>query len=426
MHELPEVATRRAELGDVTNTTAQPAGSQSSEVPPPCEAVTSEQPAEPSEQLQAPAVDLVKQWASESFTSATGVRVELPALAVLYQETNGLLINAKQATSELFVMKKFKTLVCRSPERPDLALSQEEALGWLLAYARGRLLLDHEARPIGKYAGTQAAAAKKLLDGVRDAVKSRKSKARTKGASPEELAAMDAKAAQDSAAIREAEFKLKHMPAANTVIVERRVAKPAICQGCYRAVCSDPPSPLQARFGRPCPCIWGPDVQPEDPQPTSKGAVARAHAEWDMWSRFPEAGMAIAVVDQLENLYTWHDEGGAHMGYDDDLKPIKKPITQQQIDAQTQHCKLALERLRAVVPEISPVAFVCEPCLADEHNSMPCPYGFGRLPKWPWGLHLEPLGFCGVDCSCEVLREGRARVVTASLGAWPDVCVFPW
>jgi hypothetical protein len=197
------------------------------------------------------------------------------------------------------------------------------------------------------------------------------------------------------------------MPAANTQIVERRAIKRAICTGCTRALCSDEHSPLQVRFGCPCPCIWGPDQQPDDPQPTSKGAVARAHAEWDRWCRFPKAGMAIAIADQLEKLYTWLDEGGATVGYDRDngCKPIKKPTTQQQIDAQTQQYTLALERLSAVVPEdmVSPGAFTCEPCLADERNSIPCPYGFGRLPRWPWGLHLEPLGFCGVKCSCEVL-----------------------
>ena len=39
-------------------------------------------------------------------------------------------------------------------------LSQEEALGWLLAHARGRRLLVEEARPIGKVAAKQAGVAK--------------------------------------------------------------------------------------------------------------------------------------------------------------------------------------------------------------------------------------------------------------------------
>jgi hypothetical protein len=42
-------------------------------------------------------------------------------------------------------------------------------------------------------------------------------------------------------------------------------------------------------------------------------------------------GRAIAIVDQLENLYRWLDEG--------------KPVTQAQIEAQTQLYQLALERL---------------------------------------------------------------------------------
>jgi hypothetical protein len=69
---------------------------------------------------------------------------------------------------------------------------------------------------------------------------------------------------------------------------------------------------------------------PDDPQPTSKGAVARACAELTRW-HIPEARRAIAIVDQLENLYRWLDEG--------------KPVTQAQIEAQTQLYQLALERL---------------------------------------------------------------------------------
>ena len=169
---------------------------------------------------------MLKEWAKKMFNDLEGKVVDLSMIGRIYRETNGLIVNAKQAIVELFNAKAFKAALCCSPEREDLKLSQEEALGWLLAYARGRRLLEFEARPIGKYAGTQAAVAKAELDRIKAAARTRKSKAKSKGASAEALAAIDAKAVQDRAAITEAEFKLKHMPAANTVIVERRARKP--------------------------------------------------------------------------------------------------------------------------------------------------------------------------------------------------------
>ena len=93
------------------------------------------------------------------FTDASGGQVELPPLAVAYQSTNGLFVNAKEAVRQLFEQKRKE--ICSSPERADLKLSHEEALGWLLAHARGRRLLVEEARRIGKAAGEQATAVKK-------------------------------------------------------------------------------------------------------------------------------------------------------------------------------------------------------------------------------------------------------------------------
>ena len=102
--------------------------------------------------------------------------MELPPLAVAYQSTNGLFVNAKEAVRQLFEQKRKE--ICSSPERADLKLSHEEALGWLLAHARGRRLLVEEARPIGKAAGEQATAVKKQLDAVRDAAKSKPTRRR--------------------------------------------------------------------------------------------------------------------------------------------------------------------------------------------------------------------------------------------------------
>ena len=102
-------------------------------------------------------------------------------------------------------------------------------------------------------------------------------------------------------------------------------------------------------------------------------------------------------------------------------------MTQEQIDAQTQQCQLAVRRLEAAIPDSllsgddRALAFgLPRPCMADERNSIPCPYGFGRIARWPWALHLEPLGFCGIECRCEVVRNARDVVVKMTLGAWPD------
>ena len=55
---------------------------------------------------------------------------------------------AKQAVQTLF--EKQRKQQCRSPERPDLPLSQEEASGFLCAAALGVELLPTEARALGK------------------------------------------------------------------------------------------------------------------------------------------------------------------------------------------------------------------------------------------------------------------------------------
>ena len=108
------------------------------------------------ELLEPPTVDTLKDWTKTMLTDSSGQRIDLPKLESTFKSTKGLLVNAKQAVSELFGIKSFKAAVCISPERADLKISQEETLGWVLGHARGRELLTEEARPIGKLAGTFA------------------------------------------------------------------------------------------------------------------------------------------------------------------------------------------------------------------------------------------------------------------------------
>ena len=75
---------------------------------------------------------------------------------------------------------------------------------------------------------------------------------------------------------------------------------------------------------------------------------------------------------QLEDCY-------ASFGYRDDAE--------EEIEVATVRYKHALRRLQAAIPEAVP-ELVLEPQMATEQNSAPCPYGFGRLVRRPWELHL--------------------------------------
>ena len=77
----------------------------------------------------------------------------------------------------------------------------------------------------------------------------------------------------------------------------------------------------------------------------------------------------------------------------------------------------------SITEEVPEAAWALEPSMATEHNSTPCPYGFGRVVRWPWSLHLHALGFCDPECRCDVIFRSRAKVVNTSLGlGWQG----PW
>ena len=79
MPSTPDDVARRAALGEATNTTGQPPATRSSTDPPSCEVVTSEDSEDLSELLEAPTVDLLKQWAAQAFTDPSGVARARPA-----------------------------------------------------------------------------------------------------------------------------------------------------------------------------------------------------------------------------------------------------------------------------------------------------------------------------------------------------------
>ena len=329
---------RRAGPSDITNDKGKPSSTRSSKVPPSSEVVTVDPP---KELLEPPTVDTFKEWTKAMITDASGDRVDLPELKSTFKSTYGLLINAKQAISELFGTKAFKASVCRSPERSDLKISQEETLGWVLAYARGRKLLTEEARKIGKLAGTFAGDAKKELDGIRDTAKKRRSRARQKGASAEELEAIDTQVAEERAAITKADCEIKHMPAANTVIVERHTPQ-------------------------------------LDPSECRRRALAVMFGSREAW----EAIDAAQDVEDAERQLFYEA--------DCDDNPIDHDETREKIDVALVHYKHTLARLKSAFPqEINDCSAegVCE-------HRRPCPCGRGFRGAWPWVVQTAKRGFC--------------------------------
>ena len=115
----PENKARRAALRKATNGQAMDPSSRAR--PPPTASEPGKAPQHrPVEQLEPPATETIKEWALRSSPRPLA--------------NAGLQINAKEAVRQLFEQRQKQICRTRSPERPDLKLSKEEALGWLLAY----------------------------------------------------------------------------------------------------------------------------------------------------------------------------------------------------------------------------------------------------------------------------------------------------
>ena len=100
--------------------------------------------------------------ASRMFLRAGKDHIESGNPPVASAVTNNLVTAVRAAIRALF--KAQRDDICRSPERPDLMLSQEEAMGYLIADALGRpLLAPLDARPVGKRIDTRAGAVEKQL-----------------------------------------------------------------------------------------------------------------------------------------------------------------------------------------------------------------------------------------------------------------------
>ena len=87
----------------------------------------------------------LKQRSERMFLRTGEDPIESGSLAVASEALNdSLVVAVRTAIRALYTTRRAD--ICRSPERPDLQLSQEEAMGYLLADALGRPLLAARAR----------------------------------------------------------------------------------------------------------------------------------------------------------------------------------------------------------------------------------------------------------------------------------------
>ena len=322
------------------------------------------------------------------------------------EKTNELLENAMTAIEELFKQRGY------DPKKPEevkaklgYALDRYEAAAYLVTGAMHLPLLSQpEAWTIGKriknIVGASGPVGSKLL----------KLRRRGKAAAPQIAALLQAQST----------LNLEPPPRKGTVPppppppsapLAPPPVPPVTEQPCTRAIAAAA-SPLQRLYGVPAADAWGPDEAdlPEDPQPSSPDAPAEARAALSHpWLLCREAAHAIIMASELEDCYeNW--DGGFH-------GTEEMPI-EEAIELATVRYKHALRRLQAAIPAAVP-ELVLEPQMANELNSVPCPYGFGRLVRQPWALHLPALGFCGCRCLCGALLRARDDVVIASGVGWP-------
>jgi hypothetical protein len=106
---------------------------------------------------------------------------------------------------------------------------------------------------------------------------------------------------------------------------------------------------------------------PAEPHPLYPPAQARAQLE--RWRHSREAAQAIRAVDQLENACMRLDEYVV-WGRENEADVM------DVIEVETVRYK------QAALP-VEVTESVLKPQMANEQNSMPCPFGFGRLVRQP-------------------------------------------
>ena len=331
---------------------------------------TSTAPELPAEALS---LDQLQQWAIRMFC---GGREQLVASggARAVSTVSLELIMAIKATV-IAIFKDFVEQICSSPERPDLRLTQEEALGHLVGSLVVGEMLATEARGIGKrldfHAGKEAKAQAQEKESVRQKLKGLRKK---KGLEPAQLTTMSEAidvAAEEARALRLAKVIDLGLPAANSQIVERRAA---------------------------------PKLDPI--------AVRRRALETMLGSQLAfDAILAAERVENAEQDLAEFDDDGRNPVYEE---------TSEEYELELVHYKHALARLKEAYPN---VLNDCAPDGTCEHRR-PCPCGRGMRGAWPWVVQTPRRGYCDGQprsagrgdgephehfWSCDELAEERAR-----------------
>lgn len=144
----------------------------------------------------------------------------------LEKVTLALVSTIKAVVTSLF--KDHDERLCSSPERPDLRLSQEEAMGYLAGILVVGQLLPDEARPVGKRLDSRACQEKKTKEKEKEKARQRKKDLRRKKGASEDLEnkceAIDEAVAVDQAARLAKEVDLE-LPKKESVVVEPRTER---------------------------------------------------------------------------------------------------------------------------------------------------------------------------------------------------------
>ena len=113
----------------------------------------------------AEALNVLDDLAVAMFTAGAKASVTFGALKkIAGSQTVRVWKLVKQTIHSLYESKAYRDAICRSPERPDLKLSQEEAQGFLAGAVFGIELLASEARATGRNVNHAAAAEKKAAE----------------------------------------------------------------------------------------------------------------------------------------------------------------------------------------------------------------------------------------------------------------------
>ena len=205
-------------------------------------------------------------------------------------------------------------------------------------------------------------------------------KARKKGVSVE---AIDAKATHDRAVITEAEFKLKHMPATNTVIIERRAPKPK------------PAAPdLRVDYtgaGNTAVAFWSTERHPEIKSYRGRPGGGSGNPDERYWN--PASPPCVPSDERPPHLFNMRVSAEAASAASQVEASAPPPYEDKYYYFDAEYYDLAcvkhrheLHRLREAFPDVEPCPLRCtQGCTTHSR---------GVLARWPWVAQTAQLGFC--------------------------------